>query len=233
MLDALSASHLALLKDQLQLETLSQNISNMKTPGYQRRLSLVSDFEAYTKIHMPGVRNHSEEIHQSQQGSLLETKNLYDLALASDGYFQVQAQEGIFYTRRGDFHINQDGFLATLEGALLLGKAGPIQVGEAPFRIDSQGQCFVEGKKIDELAIVRFNQSLEYQGQGLYKSQEEPLNTTARLKQGHLEEANVKTMDELLELTKISRHFEACQRVLQRTDSLISSAIHHLGDAHA
>ena len=159
-----------------------------------------------------------------------------ELALSGEGYFEVQTDEGIFYTRRGDFHVNEHGELATITGAKLLGKSGVLRVDDNAYTIDKSGALFVDNHQIDQINIVQFSNpsALNYQGQGLYNSLEAPVptNNATHVLQGFLEQSNVKSMDEMMEMVKTSRHFEASQRVMRSADGLLSSAIKQLGEGN-
>lgn len=235
MLDAISATHIALLQDQLRLETISQNISNMQTPAYKRLALEALNFEEQLQPEKELVRQHMRTLPIETQGVFIQTKHPCELALVGEGYFEVQTPKGIFYTRKGDFHVNEHGELATPSGALLLGNAGTIPVQDKEFIIDKSGNIYLENQKIDQLRIVNFDapEHLNYLGQGLYQSSETayPIDQNTQVLQGHLEQSNVKSIDEMMNMVKTSRHFEASQKVMHIADSMLSAAINQLGDA--
>jgi flagellar basal body rod protein FlgG len=235
MLDAISATQVAMVHDQLRLESINQNVSNMQTPGYKRQVLEATGFEDQFSVQMQSVNRTMQRSTQNIQGTLVQTKIPSELALAGEGYFEVQTPKGVFYTRRGDFHINQQGELVTAQGAPLLGTGGPIRVEDNQFTIDKQGCVFVNNQKADQIKIVQFAnpQHLNYLGEGLFESQEvaTPAHGTPLL-QGHLEQSNVKSIEEMMEMVKISRHFEASQRVMRLADGLLSTAINQLGESN-
>lgn len=225
MLDAITATQVAMLQDQLRLQSISQNVSNMQTPGYKRQLIENTGFDKHMQLYTQGV-----------QGTFVQSRLPNELALAGDGYFEVQTDDGVFYTRRGDFHVNEHGELATATGARLLGKGGVLRVDDNAFKIDASGSVFIDNQKVDQVNVVQFSrpEALTYQGQGLYESQESPMSATSttHVLQGFLEQSNVKSIDEMMEMVKTSRHFEASQRVLRTADGLLSTAINQLGEGN-
>lgn len=236
MLDAIAATQLAMDFDQLKLQAISQNIANMNTPGFKRqRLELMS-FNEQMEPNLSGVTNQLQSQSIQNQATLTQTRKPTDLALSSEGYFQVQNDQGIFYTRRGDFQINAHGELVTPTGETLLGKGGVIKVSDEHFTINAQGALLVEQHQVDQLNLVRFENpaTLRYLGHGLYDAEVAPIPCEANTKvlQGFIEQSNVKSMDEMMELIKTSRHFEANQRVLRTTDSLVANAINQLGESN-
>ncbi|WP_185967276.1 flagellar basal body rod C-terminal domain-containing protein [Legionella israelensis] len=76
--------------------------------------------------------------------------------------------------------------------------------------------------------------SLSYAGHGLYQcnTAPEPVNSATYILQGFVEQSNVKSIDEMTEMLKISRHFEASQKIMRMADALISSAVNQLGEGN-
>ena len=132
--------------------------------------------------------------------------------------------------------MNEHGELATATDALLLGQGGVLRVDDNAFSIDASGGLFIDHRRVDQLNVVQFSNpnALTYQGQGLYESQEPalPASQSTHVLQGYLEQANVKSIDEMMEMVKTSRHFEASQRVMRTADGLLSTAINQLGEGN-
>lgn len=236
MLDAITTSQIALLKDQLLLQGVTQNISNMNTPGYKREILIHGGFDEHLVPNQEQVTRSMQSKHIHEQGTLNQTNRQLDIAISGSGYFEVQNDQGIFYTRRGDFHINERGELSTASGALVLGRNGPIHLDEGNFSCDRSGNIYIDHQKTDQLRVVTFHKasSLDYVGQSLYKSPEsaQTLANKSQVLQGFVEQANVKSVDEMMEMLKISRHFEANQRVMRMADTMMAAAINQLGDGN-
>lgn len=237
MLDAISSTTLALLRDELRLQSISQNISNMQTPGYKHhQMDAVGTmkFDDYWPIDLNTARQSMRTSIQHTQGTLHQSNDPHQFALAGDGYFEIQTNAGVFYTRRGDFHVNEQGELATATGGLLLGQSGAIRVDDGAFSLDASGAIWVDHRIVDRIHVVQFSNpnALVDQGQGLYKSDEPPETApnVTHVLQGYLEQSNVKSIDEMMDMVKLSRHFEATQRIMHTADGLLSSAIHKLGE---
>jgi len=78
--------------------------------------------------------------------SIRFTDNPLDLAIDGPGFFAVLTETGeVAYTRDGRLRVNAEGYLATLDGLLVLGVTGPIYVGNGRPIIDTEGQVWVEG----------------------------------------------------------------------------------------
>jgi flagellar basal body rod protein FlgG len=237
MFDAITATQLAMESDQLKLQSISQNVTNMNTPGFKKQLVENNSFDEQLEAQMNNVV--VQQLQRSQintQGTLNQTHKPSDLALTGDGYFQVQSEQGILYTRRGDFQINNQGELAAATGEPLLGKGGVVTINDNAFTIDAQGSVLIDHHKVDQINIVQFDkpEELRYMGNGLYQTDKppNPSDSNTRVLQGFIEQSNVKSIDEMMDMVKTSRHFEASQRVMRTADNLLATAINQLGEGN-
>lgn len=126
-----------MLAQQLNVDVISNNISNMTTTGYKRRRAAFQDL-IYQNIDRPGATSSDvgtivpagvqlglgvragavTRLHE--QGPIQITENPFDLALTGDGFFQIQMPSGeTAYTRDGTFQINESGQLVTAQGFLV------------------------------------------------------------------------------------------------------------------
>jgi flagellar hook protein FlgE len=88
------------------LNTVSNNISNMNTPGFRG-----SDTYFENVLGGRGTRVSGEGL-RSRQGDLRATGNATDLAIDGNGYFVLRDEAGnLRYTRAGQFAFNDDGKL--------------------------------------------------------------------------------------------------------------------------
>jgi flagellar basal-body rod protein FlgF len=234
MLDAISATQVAMLQDQLRLQSINQNVSNMQVPGYKRQHLETTGFDEHLSVNMATVSRQMQPMIQNQQGSLVQSHRPNELAIAGPGFFTVQTQNGQLYTRRGDFHLNERGELSTANGATLVGTNGSITINDNAYTIDTHGTVFIDNQPVDSLNLVAFDhpEQLQYRGEGMYESNTTPqaMDPHTKILQGHLEQSNIKTMDEMMNMVQTARHFEATQRIMQVANGLLSMAIHQLGD---
>jgi len=236
MFDAITSTQLAMEFDQLKLQSISQNISNMNTPGFKKQQLENIGFNEHLQAQINEVEQQLQNLQINTQGTIDQTQKRNDIALSGDGFFQVQSENRVFYTRRGDFQVNNQGELTTATGETLLGKGGVIKVDDNDFSIDAQGSLFINHHKVDQLNIVQFSQAnqLSYVGNGLYQSEETPApaNVNTHVLQGFIEQSNVKSIDEMLAMIQTSRHFEANQRVMRTANNLLATAINQLGEGN-
>lgn len=135
MLRSLMTAASGMKAQQMQVDTIANNIANVNTSGFKKsRLSFKSLL--YQTFKEPGATTANgqqdatglqigsgTQISGSQklftQGNLELTGNQFDLALQGDGFFRIRTLDGGFqYTRSGDFRIDGEGQLVTSEGYL-------------------------------------------------------------------------------------------------------------------
>jgi len=136
MIRALYTAASGMSAQQLNLDTIANNLANSSTTGF-RQLRLQFQDMIYQNLITPGAaqsqstvsaglqiglgtRSAATEVIMSQ-GELNQTSNPMDIAIEGSGFFQVQRPDGtIAYTRAGQFHLNNQGTIVTTDGDPLL-----------------------------------------------------------------------------------------------------------------
>ncbi|MES9851128.1 MAG: flagellar basal-body rod protein FlgF [Candidatus Thiodiazotropha sp. L084R] len=106
------------------LDVISNNVANLNTPGYKGNDLLFQDlFYRYGLSAESGVNNPSSEIGngvtgdrtvmREGQGEISETGNSTDVAIDGNGLFILRDGDDTFYTRAGQFEIDQEGYLVS------------------------------------------------------------------------------------------------------------------------
>ena len=113
------------------LSVVSDNIANVNTIGYKRSRAVFEDVLGRSvmgsnALPTSGGGSRVSQIEQLwTQGSLVTTGVPTDLAISGDGLFVVHGQvDGVdsnFYTRAGQFHVDQDGFVVNPDNLRLEG----------------------------------------------------------------------------------------------------------------
>lgn len=131
---ALKIAATGMSAQQMRVETISNNLANMSTTGYNARRAEFADLH-YQQMMRPGsvnasdgtvlptgvqlglgVRPSSVSI-QLQQGSLQATGADLDMAIEGNGYFEVTLPSGqAAYTRDGGLKRNGEGLIVTSDG---------------------------------------------------------------------------------------------------------------------
>ena len=107
------------------LAMISDNIANASTTGYKTTTASFSSFVTQANnatqysaggVSVTGTQN------ITQYGLIEATSSATDLAIDGDGFFVVTDANGdYFYTRDGEFDIDDDGYLVTTDGYYLMG----------------------------------------------------------------------------------------------------------------
>lgn len=123
---------------QMNVDSISNNIANMTTTGFKRTRLEFKDL-MYQHVDRPGSTSSSSgtivptglsfglgvrpaaTYRIQEQGTLEQTGNDLDLAVNGRGFFQIELPNGdTAYTRAGSFQTNANGEIVTSEGYRLL-----------------------------------------------------------------------------------------------------------------
>jgi flagellar hook protein FlgE len=143
LLSALSTGTTGLTTASQDLSVIGDNIANSNTIGFKGGRAAFEDALSQQLIGAPGggqvgLGTRLNAIQRIvTQGALTQTGQATDLALQGPGYFIVRGNHsgltGNFYTRAGQFTVDKDGFMVSLEGLRLQGypadSRGVIQGG--------------------------------------------------------------------------------------------------------
>ena len=157
---------------QWRLDAVANNLANVDTDGYKREQAAFKAFPELLirRMNDDGVYHHpfgsadvapilgklgmgvelNELFTSFEQGALKESGNDFDLALDGDGFFTVITPWGERYTRNGSFILGKEGFLETKEGYPVLGINGPIRVQANNFRVDNDGNVWINAEYADD-----------------------------------------------------------------------------------
>jgi flagellar basal-body rod protein FlgG len=176
---------------QLNLNTIANNLANVNTPGFKRSKIEFQDL-LYQKPRASGsdsgggnivptgieVGNGARVASTSKvfsQGQLTNSGEKLDIALQGDGFFEVQRPDGtIAYTRDGSFKTNAQGQVVTTDGLPVLSGFQPIPAGASSVVISGDGTVTVQtaqGTTSYRLTLTRFSNpsGLRSMGGNLYE----------------------------------------------------------------
>jgi flagellar basal-body rod protein FlgG len=176
---SLSIGSTGMLAQQLNVETISNNIANMTTTGYKRQRAEFQDLLYQNQRRVGSTSSDAGTIVPSgiqvglgvkaaaiyrinEQGNINPTGNTLDLAINGQGYFQVQLPNGeTAYTRAGSLQLNAEGTVVTADGYQVLpGIVVPQNTiditvnpnGEVLAKIDGQ----IEPQNVGQIQLATF-----------------------------------------------------------------------------
>ena len=251
MLESLYIASTGMHAEQTHLNAISNNLANLNTTAYKKSSVHFSD--------LLYIDNYQSSSHLSQTlgsvkrglgtsvaamnkdfsiGDLKGTGNPMHLAIRGQGFFEVDVGNGTSaYTRNGNFKIDEEGFIATVDGFRLMPNIQiPPDATEVVITKNGVVQAQLqEGDDLMELGQIELANfvnvtGLEPLGNGLYGETDAsgvPGFTKPNefgvgdLAQGYLEASNVDLVTELLELVIAQRGYEVNSQVIRATDEML------------
>jgi flagellar basal body rod protein FlgG len=222
----------------------------MQTPGFKEVLNTVEDwvdtgveFSPANLLNDPSPAYVGDlglgamsgpEVVNFDQGGLMRTDSLYDLALEGDGFFRVRTPDGVRYTRDGRFLRDAQNNLVTVEGFNVLDPNNqPITLPEGVLAVFPDGTLTVNGAAAGALGLSVFQDpraELTRDRGNLFSGPEQSTGTTPpRVVQGVLEMSNANPTRLMTEMVEVARSYEAAQKMVQNQDELLGKAISTLG----
>lgn len=136
MIRALYTAASGMSAQQLNLDTIANNLANSSTVGFRQRVLQFQDM-IYQNLVTPGAAQSQQTVAAglqiglgtkssaseiiTTQGDMNKTDNPTDLAIQGRGFFQVQRPDGtIAYTRAGNFYLNNQGTMVDAQGDQLI-----------------------------------------------------------------------------------------------------------------
>ena len=205
-----------------QLTALSQNVANVNTPGY---LSDVAFSEKLSNGDLVDKASIS-----LNKAPIKETHRSLDVAILSDGFFEINKNKQNFLSKNGHFYIDAEQYLKHSSGGYVMGEHGRI-IASDPV-IASNGSVIVDGTVIDKIKIVTVEKksSLSRVGKNLYQATATKERVeNVQLKSGSLNSSNVESSDEMVKMIEISRRIQTSQKVINAYDQLLNVGINELG----
>jgi flagellar basal-body rod protein FlgG len=253
MIDALYIAASGLRSEQKQIDVISNNVANMQTPGFKRSrvnfadvagtalpAAIATDTPARAAEPMPGGTRISSTVAEFDAGELKPSGNPLDLAINGAGLFELELDNGTMaYTRDGQFRLDGEGTLRTMQGARLA-NAPQIPLEATEVRVSSAGEISVlmpgdtERTVLGsvELAVFGAADALQSVGDNRYTATLAAGAPTyavpgeagsGKLQQGYVEMANVQMIEEMSSLVMAQRAYQLNARVLQAADQVLET----------
>lgn len=160
-----------MLAQEMNVETISNNIANVSTSGFKRQRAEFQDL-LYENIRRPGsAANDAGNIvptgiqvgmgvrpaaiyRINTQGNVNITDNALDLAISGRGFLQVQLPDGsTAYTRAGSLQINATGTIVNSDGYPILPQI-TIPSNAVDISINSSGQVEIKQDGSSTLSVA-------------------------------------------------------------------------------
>ncbi len=236
-----------MLTQQRKIDISSNNIANINTAGYKKEQAVTTNFgsllinkykqngiyeEATPINNVSIIRTMEENNTLHSQGTLEETGNMTDFAIKGSGFFAVDNDGQIVYTRNGSFNIDEEGYLA-LEGVgRVQGEFGDIYIGTDKFNFAEDGSIIVDDEVVDNIAVYDFPDynSLNKFREGMFISDTEPdLIDYPVIAHKTIERSNVNLTEELTGILSSQRALQTAAQALKVYDMVNDKAVSEIG----
>lgn len=110
------------------IDATSHNIANSSTVGYKASVAHFGDVYAASLAgagaSQVGIGVNLAAIQQQfTQGNITSTNNPLDISINGSGFFRMDQNGSVTYTRNGQFHLDKNGFIINDQGMKLTGYA--------------------------------------------------------------------------------------------------------------
>ena len=228
------------------LNVISGNMVNALTPGYKKDTYLSGTFKDELFVRS-GNKDREDEtpvgstsmIRASygtavdySQGAFKETGNNLDVALVDKGFFQIQSQNGLVYTRNGSFMIDDGGYLAVSGVGRVMGAGGPISMPGTDIQISQSGEILSsDGTLIDQIRVVDFADygQLTKTDSNLFTSAVPPLNSDTGMIWKAVESSNAEPIEQMTAMMTSQRNLQSAAQVLKMYDQLMGKITTEIG----
>ncbi|MGM0424454.1 MAG: flagellar basal-body rod protein FlgG [Thermodesulfobacteriota bacterium] len=240
---------------QLNIDTTANNLSNVNTVSFKQSRAEFEDL-MYQTLNIAGRENQAgntlptglqvgmgvkpASAHKFfEQGDFQNTGNPLDLAIEGDGFFQVEVNGDLAYTRAGNFKLDQDGQVVTSKGNPL---QPPFNVPPEAENIEvtSDGRISALNDAGEELAgadipVYTFvnpaglnsiggNLYLETEASGAPQEEIPGENNAGTIEQGFLEMSNVELVEEMVKMITAQRAYESNSKAITSSDEMLQTA---------
>jgi len=253
MIRGLYTAYTGMLNEQYRMDIMSNNMANADTVGFKKEGSTSQSYDEVMAVKIKDLSENpnvpkklggmslgvkiGETYTDFSQGSFRNTENTYDLAIAGEGFFNIEftnksGEVSTKYTRNGQFTLTKDGYLVTKEGDFVLGQNGKIKLSTTAgvTEIKRTGEIYQDGQLVGKIKITAFedNNYLTHYGENMWDIKEGAVEKDAEdmeIYQGYVEMSNASVVKEMVNMITISRQYEANQKMITTFDSSLEKSV--------
>ncbi|MGL5756439.1 MAG: flagellar hook-basal body complex protein [Paraclostridium sp.] len=245
MYNIMHNSKSGMLASQSNIDTISNNMTNMQTVGYKKVDISFLDLmeESLNKTSLPinskeyvkGTGSKVSQITRDfSQGAIKETKINTNLAIDGEGFFRVIRSDGSYaYTRNGEFNLDANGNLVDDKGNILditpvNGALKNINLKNGELGINKNGEVYLDDQKVGDINLYTSSGDADFTsiGDNLFTTKANNIEIVKNktILQGHVEMSNVNMQTEMVDLIMAQRVFQSNSRGMKTVDEMWSIA---------
>ena len=225
-----------------EMDIVANNIANADTSGFKVESLMTKEQPGPPAFTLQGPKpvkfvSANGVARDFGQGGLHRTDAPLDLAIEGQGFFKITTKDGERYTRDGRFRTDDLGRLTTQDGQTVADEGGgeiTLDLQKGQITIAQDGTVSQGSERVGKVGVYKFDtlSVLEKKGDNLLantsNSQPAPA-IDAKVRQGMLEESNVKPILEITRMIEVSRAYEQVTRMMDSQSELTRSTITRMG----
>jgi flagellar basal-body rod protein FlgF len=217
-----------MLAEQLRQDQIANDLANASTSGYKAERTTQKTFGellltnsvtgAAVGTQTTGVQVTNTVTDWTPQ-PLKDTGEAMDFAINGDGFFAVQTDAGVRYTRNGEFAADEAGNLVTAAGDPVLGR------NNQPVKIGADGK--VDPRTLNVVLLT----NPEKAGNNLITGTPGAVagQTAGGVRSGALEASGADPTQSMVDMIESMRAYQAGQKVIQTIDETLGKAASAVG----
>jgi len=225
-----------------EMDIVANNIANADTSGFKVESLMTKEQPGPPAFTLQGPKpvkfvSANGVARDFGQGGLHRTDAPLDLGIEGQGFFKINTPDGERYTRDGRFRTDDLGRLTTQAGQTVADEGGgeiTLDLQKGQITIAQDGTVSQGSERVGKVGVFKFDtlSVLEKKGDNLLantsNSQPAPADD-AKVRQGMLEESNVKPILEITRMIEVSRAYEQVTRMMDSQSELTRSTITRMG----
>jgi len=244
-----------MVAQQLNIDVISNNLANVNTIGFKKSRAEFEDL-MYQNMKIAGSPTEAGNliptgmqvgmgvkpttVHKFfTQGDFENTGNALDMVVEGEGFFQVEVNGELAYTRAGAFKLDNEGRVVTANGYVLQPEF-TVPTDTKNIVVTENGHISALDSAGTELAATDIplytfinNAGLNAMGKNLYSATEASgaategtpgENQVGTIAQGFLEMSNVEIVDEMVQMIVAQRAYEVNSKAVTTSDQMLQTA---------
>ncbi|RWU07166.1 MULTISPECIES: flagellar hook-basal body protein [unclassified Pseudodesulfovibrio] len=254
MRDSTYSAIFGALSNEMRMSSIANNLANVNSSAYKKdKLAFHDTFVRFAHDNLVDAKTHirgkdlfpkanvmakarlSAQQIDFTQGGMEQTGNQLDFALSGEGFFRLQGDGEMLYTRAGNFIVDAAGTLRSQDGFPVMVEGGPLTVPPgAHLEADALGNLSINGEPAGSFDLVSFNDLtlVERAGGNNYLApvgvaEIPPEDLT--VSQGFLEKGNVDVVTEMVAMIEVQRAFTMYTKMIQSDSEMDTKLITQVG----
>lgn len=230
------------------LDVIANNMTNISTAGYKAEQYTDRTFDEVMVSRIGNIDKSPYQTMETYQSHILAPDQLYtdftqgapeetnlplDFCIQGEGFFAIQTEDGVAYTRAGSFTLDNEGYLCLSELGRVLDREGnPIQLPTDKLDVDILGNISTEnGEYLASLGVYMFedNGALERTPYGLFTGDGAQINEDAKIRHKMVERSNVDMVKEMVNMISTQRALQSAAQMSKIYDQVITRIVNDIG----